>query len=70
MAEKIQIKIKQGKDPEVNIKHINALLHKIRKQGIKVIAKGGSIELKENKNDKYIELYSVFKIELEDKKDS
>lgn len=36
IVEKIQIKIKQGKDPETNIKHINRLIRKIERQGWKV----------------------------------
>lgn len=66
IAEKIQIKIKQGKDPKTNIKHINRLLHKIQKEGKKVIARGGSVQAIEKKKDKYLELYSVFEIALDD----
>ena len=38
IAEKIKIKIKQGKDPKVNIKHINRLIRKIETQGWRVEA--------------------------------
>lgn len=37
-VEKIQIKIKKGKDPKVNIKHINRLIRKIESQGWRVEA--------------------------------
>lgn len=57
IAEKIQIKIKQGKDPKVNIKHINSLIFRIKKEGYAVKAKG-----------KYLQLDDVLEVELSDRK--
>lgn len=57
IAEKIQIKIKQGKDPKVNIKHINSLIFRIKKEGYTIKAKG-----------KYLQLDDVLEVELSDRK--
>lgn len=38
IVEKIQIKIKQGKDPKTNIWHINRLIRRIERQGWRVEA--------------------------------
>ncbi|TCU72897.1 hypothetical protein EV204_105233 [Tissierella praeacuta] len=57
IAEKIQIKIKKGKDPKVNIKHINGLIYRIKKEGYTVKAKG-----------KYLQLDDVLEVELSDRK--
>lgn len=56
IAEKIQIKINHGKDPKVNIKHINNLIYKIKKKGYTVKAKG-----------KYLRLDDVLEVELSKK---
>lgn len=52
----IQVKIKRGRDVNVNIKHINNLIYKINNQGKRVKAKG-----------KYMTLEDIKEVELSDK---
>lgn len=66
IAEKIQRKIERSKDPRLNVKRINRLLRKVQREGREVVAKGASVEVVESRSRRYLELYSVFEITLDE----
>lgn len=57
IMDKIERKIKENKDVDLNINRINKLICRIRKEGKQIKAKG-----------KYLILEDVFEVELSDKK--